>query len=167
MKQGCYEFDPCSIDGSDQLEDEDEVSLDNWKPSPKSQIYRQPSKWRQESNAQGYGYMEPGIDEIKKIRAYLKNKTNDIEIMRQFAINADTLFAIKTNRYDPIEGIIKNQTDVLFKKLELLEKQTRGCQLHLQNIAENVITNDKFIKWIDTLVTEKVGQALEGMSTNG
>lgn len=166
MTQGSYEFDPCSVDGSDQLPDEEEVTLDNWKPSPKKEVFRTPSKWRQELNSQGYGYMEPGLDEIKKIRAYLKNKIDDIEIMQQFAINADTLFAIKANRFDPVEGIINNQTDVLFKKQELLEKRITGCQLLLKNMVENLTTNDKFIKWIDDLVTLKVGQALEGMPSN-
>lgn len=161
MQQGSYEFDPCSIDGSNK--EEDGVTLDNWTPPKKEKLYRQPSKWRTEKNDAAYGYMEPGVDEIKKIRAYLRNRTKDIEIMKQFAINADTLFAIKTNRFDPVEGIIKNQTDVLYKKQEILDKRLETCQKQIKAITKTLSADKQFVQWIENLVEKKVGQAREGM----
>ena len=163
MSQGSYEFDPCSIDGSNEIEDDEFVKIDDWKPSPKSNVFRKASNWRQEVNNQFYGYMEPGLDEIKKIRAYLRNKTRDIEIMEQFGINADTLFAIKTNRFDPVEGIINNQTDVLFKKQEILEKRIEKCRLAQKNQTENLVTDIKFIQWLNGYVDIRIAEALEGM----
>lgn len=124
---GGYDFDPCTLDNS-QHDKEEEVTLDNWKPSEKRPVFRIKSEWRQKQLSEGFGYMNPGIDEIKKIRTYLKNKQSDIEILDQFGINADTLFAIKMNRYDPVEGIIDDQVSLIFTKTNTLEKRIESIK---------------------------------------
>lgn len=168
MTQGSYEFDPCSVDGSDEVEDsEEEVTLDSWKPSPKKDILREPSKWRQEQNSKGYGFMNPGLDEIKKIRHYLRNKRSDLEIMDTFAINADTLFAIKNNRFDAVDGIIDNQTDILFKTTALHERRIDDIKLKIKNQVANLTTDAKFVAWINEMVAAKVAEALKGKKKNG
>lgn len=95
-----YEFDPCSIDDSN---DEEEITLDNWKPTHQQPKIIQ-SKWRKEQIGENLN-QEPSLDDIKKISFYIKKKIPDVEIMQTFGINSDTLVAIKRHRYSPTEGI--------------------------------------------------------------
>src|SRR6185369_10416128 len=88
-----YNFDPCTLDDSQ----DDEVTLDNWKPTPKNDGIIQ-SEWRQKQIGNNFN-QQPGIDELKKIDMYLKKKKSDADIMRAFGINAETLVAIKKNKY--------------------------------------------------------------------
>lgn len=163
MQEATYEFDPAELDGS-QDDPEESVTLDNWKPTPKTHSFRAPSKWRHEMNCRGLGYMEPGLDEIHKIRTYLKNKISDLEIMDQFAINADTLTAIKNNRYDPVDGILENQNQVLQRKCDLLEKRIEDIKKKIKSQVTTLCSDDLFAKWIDERIMATVASAMEGMS---
>jgi len=162
--KGSYEFDPCTVDGS---QDDEEVTLDTWKPTIRNNNFRTKSEWRQKQISEGLGYMNPGLDEIKKIRAYLKNRQSDIEIMEQFGINADTLFAIKMNRYDAVEGIIDDQVSLIFKQCNLLEKRIdtikedkiKGLTKSIQEIIKRLDLIDAFQKQSksrDKSLTERI-----------
>jgi len=162
MQEATYEFDPAELDGS-QDDLESEVTLDNWKPTPKTHNFRTPSKWRNEMNCRGLGYMEPGLDEIHKIRVYLKNKISDLEIMDTFAINADTLSAIKNNRYDPVDGMMENQNQVLQRKCDLLEKRIEDIKKKIKSQVTILCSDALFVQWIDERIAATVASAMEGM----
>ena len=116
MSTATYEFDPCTIDGSDK-----EVTLDNWKPSVKTESAPK-SEWRQKQN-DGKFNQDPGIDELKKITMYLKRKYPDHEIMTIFGISCETLVAIKRNCYSPVEGISLDNQSKIYKEFARLDKK--------------------------------------------
>lgn len=116
--QDSYEFDPCTLDGSDQ--DDDFVSIDDWKPRPKKERVPK-SEWRQVQNA-GRCNVQPGIDDIKKIKMYLKKPYPDIEIMESFGIDAATLIAIKRDKYCPIDGISLDNQSKIYNEFRKIEK---------------------------------------------
>lgn len=116
MSKSSYEFDPCEIDGSNE---EEQITLDSWKPTQhKPKIVA--SKWRQEQIGTNYN-QEPGIDELNKIHMFLKKKAPDSEIMHAFGINAETLIAIKKDKYDPIDGISLDNQSKIYKEFKRLE----------------------------------------------
>jgi len=135
-----YEFDPCTLDDSE----EDDITLDNWKPTPKENKIIQ-SKWRKakigENNNQ-----EPGLDELNKIEMYLKRKSPDSEIMKVFGITAETLVAIKRGRYCPVDGIgLDNLSKIQneFKRLDnALIKTRRG----IEYLAKTLFINTEDLK---------------------
>lgn len=116
MQDESYEFDPSSIDGSDK-----EVTLDTWKPRPKKKSIVK-SEWRQKEINGNYN-QKPGLDEIRKIKDYIKKKYPDHEIMDAFGITSETLVAIKRNCYDPIDGIsLDNQSKIYREFTEINDK---------------------------------------------
>lgn len=119
MTEESYEFDPCSIDGSDQ--EEEVETMDNWKPSIK-QPKIVASQWRQDQIAGNYN-QQPGLDELNKIHMYLKKKASDADIMHAFGINAETLIAIKKEKYDPIDGISLDNQSKIYKEFKRLEEK--------------------------------------------
>lgn len=116
--QDSYEFDPCALDGSDQ--DDDFVSIDDWKPKPKKERVPK-SDWRQLQNA-GRCNVQPGIDDIRKIKYYLKKSMPDVEIMDVFGIDAATLLAIKRDKYCPIDGIALDNQSKIYNEFRKIEK---------------------------------------------
>ena len=146
MSEASYEFDPCSIDGSD-TEEEEQVTLDNWKPSKKAKII--PSKWRQQMIGSNFN-QEPGLDELHKINGFLKKKVPDSEIMNAFGITADTLVAIKKDKYDPIDGISLDNQSKIYKEFRKVEEKMDGFLRGLNYLAETMFIDrkekEKFIK---------------------
>jgi hypothetical protein len=119
MSESSYEFDPCSIDGSDT--DKEEITLDSWKPT-KNESKIVFSKWRQDSIGTNFN-QDPGIDELRKIHMYLKKKVSDSDIMKAFGINCETLVAIKKNKYDPVDGISLDNQSKIYKEFKRLENR--------------------------------------------
>ncbi len=78
-----------------ELED---VSLDEWTPTPKSTSFRVPSQWRREMN-RGKPPSRPSRDDLKKIKAYLSKRVDDKEIIKTFNITKRTLAEIKNGSY--------------------------------------------------------------------
>jgi hypothetical protein len=132
-----YEFDPCSIDGSDK----EEVTLDNWKPT-KYEPKIIASNWRQEAIGTNFN-QEPGIDELKKIRMYLKKKASDSDIMKAFGINAETLVAIKKDKYDPVEGISLDNQSKIYKEFKRLENRIDSLFNGIDHIAECIFITEE------------------------
>lgn len=116
--QDSYEFDPCTLDGSDQ--DDEFVSIDDWKPTPKSQRVPK-SEWRQVQNA-GNHDIQPGIDEINKIKGYVKKRLPDCQILEAFGITAETLVAIKRDKYCPLDGISLDNQSKIYNKFQEVQK---------------------------------------------
>jgi len=146
MSEASYEFDPCSIDGSDQ--EDKPVTLDNWKPTAdKPKIV--PSKWRQDSIGTNFN-QEPGLDELQKIQMFLKKKASDADIMKAFGITAETLIAIKKDKYDPIDGISLDNQSKIYKEFRKIDEKIEGFLRGLNYIAETIFFDkeekDKFKK---------------------
>lgn len=128
--QDSYEFDPCSIDGSD------EISIDNWKPEMRVASVPK-SEWRKIQNDGNYN-QEPGIDELKKIQMYLKRKYPDHQIMDDFGINCETLKAIKGGRYSPVDGISLDNQSKIYKEFIRIDKKINKIFDALKFLADNV-----------------------------
>ena len=129
MGKDYYEIDLDNLDYVDDMdkseEDEDdskdeEVTLDTWSPTKKEAKLIIQSEWRKKSIDDNHN-QEPGLGDLKKINYYVKNNYPDTEIMRAFGIAAETLIAIKTNRYSPVHGISMDNLCKIqeeFKKVE-------------------------------------------------
>lgn len=126
-----YYFDPCSVDGSDQ---DDGVTLDNWKPSAKERTVPK-SKWREEQNAGNFN-QQPGLDELHKIHMYLKKKYPDHQIMDAFGISAETLVAIKRDCYSPVDGISLDNQSKIYKRFNQVDKKLEKIEEALQLLTE-------------------------------
>lgn len=140
MGQRSYEFDPCSIDGSDKQE---EVSLDNWKPSLQKKGIVQ-SEWRKNQIGDNFN-QQPGIDELKKIYSFLRKKASDAEIMRVFGINAETLVAIKKDKYSPVDGISLDNQSKIYKHFKSLEDKIAKLQKMIDVMVDTMFV-DKIAK---------------------
>lgn len=133
MIEESYEFDPCTIDGSDQSTDGFQ-SIDDWKPTPKSKRIPK-SEWRQVAN-QGRFDNKPGLDDIRKIEGFLKKKYDDYDIMETFGINAQTLIAIKTGNYDPIDGISLDNQSKIYREFKEVATDIHNLRMALTMIAD-------------------------------
>jgi hypothetical protein len=129
MSVASYEFDPCSIDGSDK------ITLDNWKPSKKEKILPK-SNWRKAQNNGNFN-QQPGLDELKKIYMHLKRKYPDNQIMDAFGISCETLVAIKRDCYDPVEGISLDNQSKIYKQFAKIEKKMQKMQLAIEYLFDN------------------------------
>ena len=138
--ESSYEFDPCNIDGSDE-EIEEEVTLDNWKPT-KEKPKIVPSKWRQEQIGKNYN-QQPNIDDLKKIHMFLKKKASDADIMHAFGINAETLIAIKKDKYDPVDGISLDNQSKIYKEFKKLEEKIESLFRGINHIADIMFIEKK------------------------
>lgn len=136
-----YEFDPCTLDGSDK---EDEVTLDNWKPTERKPSL-QKSQWRQDQN-NGHCNLEPGIDELAKINMYVKKKYADSEIMSVFGINSETLVAIKRGCYSPVDGISLDNQSKIYKEFARIDKKLSTFLDAFKFIADNLFTDKESSK---------------------
>ncbi len=135
-----YDFDPCTLDGSD-LDEDDDVSIDRWKPTvlrPKIVA----SEWRKNSIGTNYN-QEPGLDELRKIQMFLKKKASDSDIMDAFGINAETLIAIKKDKYDPVYGISLDNQSKIYKEFSKIENKIDGFLRGLNYIAEIMFIDKK------------------------
>lgn len=141
MSEASYEFDPCSLDGSDKEAPKEKVTLDNWKPTEyKPKIVA--SKWRQESIGTNFN-QQPGIDELHKILMYLKKKASDADIMHAFGISAETLIAIKKDKYDPVDGISLDNQSKIYKEFKRLEDRIDSLLRGINHIAKCIFIDKK------------------------
>lgn len=97
---------------------DEEVTFVNWKPSQKKPNIVQ-SQWRKEQIGNNYN-QQPGLDGIRKIQSYLKKKVPDAEIMQAFGISAETLIAIKLDKYDPVSGISLDNQSKIYKEFKII-----------------------------------------------
>lgn len=138
MKQELYEFDPCLIDGSDNQEEDEEITLDNWKPTAKRKKIMQ-SEWRK--NEIGHDYnQQPSLDDMRKIKMHLNKDVSDGEIMQVFGINCETLLAIKKDNYCPVDGIKLDNLSKIYKHFDYIEKK-----LHYLKRANNYMSKLLFM----------------------
>jgi hypothetical protein len=128
MPKNYYTFDPAELDGSqddntdkEDLEEE-KITLDNWKPTKKEPDTLKQSEWRKLQNGNNFN-QEPGIDELKKIEMYLKKKKADAEIMNAFGINAETLIAIKRDKYCPVHGIHLDNLSKIYQEFKSIDQK--------------------------------------------
>jgi hypothetical protein len=115
-----YEDSDLEVGNKRKLIDEenDGITLDNWQPSiKKSKIIQ--SEWRKKANNGNYN-IKPDLDDLLKIRKYLKNGYADYEIMQAFGLSSEIFLAIKKNKYCPVEGILQ---DNLTERLEKFESK--------------------------------------------
>ena len=145
MGERSYEFDPCSVDGSDK---EEPVTLDNWKPKAKKKVIVQ-SEWRKNQIGDNFN-QQPGIDELKKIYMFLKKKASDAEIMQTFGIAAETLVAIKKDKYSPVDGISLDNQSKIYKEFKALTEQIAGLKRMVDVMADTMfvdkVSKDEFKK---------------------
>ncbi len=134
-----YDFDPCTIDGSDEIEDE--ITLDNWKPTPKNNKLIQ-SKWRKEQIGNKFN-QEPGLDDLNKINMYLKKKYPDSEIMHVFGITAETLVAIKNERYCPVDGISMDNLSKIHAEFNRLDRGFTKVRRGIEYLANTLFIDKK------------------------
>lgn len=78
------------------------VSLDDWKPTPKSTTFRVPSQWRKRQNEKSVE-CHPDNDELRKIKAHIKHGISDDQIVEIFNISSFTLKKIKRGKYSMYE----------------------------------------------------------------
>lgn len=78
----------------------DKITLDNWTPTFKKRDII-PSKWRKEQV--GYNkFYKPTLDDLRKIKMYIKRGVADNEITKAFCISQKRLDEIKNNEYSPV-----------------------------------------------------------------
>lgn len=75
----------------------DEITLDNWKPSPKKEGSIR-SKWRSEQY-KGKKYVQPGYSEVRRIRCLLSKGVSDRQVCEAYMLSGRTLSAIKRGEY--------------------------------------------------------------------
>lgn len=126
MSEGSYYFDPTEIDN---LDEDGEESLDNWKPKAKKQELTQ-SEWRKNQIGDNFN-QEPGLDDLDKIHSLIRKKAPDSEIMRVFGINAHTLIAIKERRYCPVDGISLNNLSKIHAEFNKVERRADRLWDHI------------------------------------
>lgn len=150
MKEKSYEFDPCSIDSSDNQE----VTLDNWKPSTK-QPHLISSKWRQEQINGNYN-QAPGIDEVNKIKTALKKKYPDHEIMQAYGVNSQTLTAIKEGRYHPTTGVKFDNPTKVFNEFKRMENKLYGIKCAFEYLSQIIFMDKKEQRQFLQILNKKV-----------
>jgi hypothetical protein len=141
MSEGCYEFDPCTLDES---QDDEEVTLDNWKPSPKKKGIIK-SEWRQKQIGTNFN-QQPGIDDLRKIEVHLKKNKSDADIMSTFGINAQTLIAIKKNKYCPIDGISMDNLSKIYSEFKSIRTAIVKLQRSANYFAEILFIEKEDLK---------------------
>jgi len=141
--ENSYEFDPCSIEENNE---DEEVSLDNWKPRKKEKTIIQ-SEWRKNQIGNDFN-QQPGLDDLNKIQMYLKKNRPDAEIMKAFGVSAEMLVAIKKENYSPVEGISCDNLSKIqneFKKInKTIMQLKRGVDYITKAIFQNKNELNKF-----------------------
>lgn len=121
--------------------EEEPVTLDNWKPTEhKPKIIA--SQWRQDAIGTNFN-QQPGLDELNKIHMYLKKKASDSDIMKAFGINAETLVAIKKDKYDPVDGISLDNQSKIYKEFKRLEDRMDSLLRGIDYISECMFSSKK------------------------
>lgn len=132
---------------------DNDVTLDNWKPREK-QATLVCSQWRQDQIGDDFN-QQPSIDDLHKIQMHLKKKIPDLDIMKAFGINAQTLVAIKKEKYDPVDGISLDNQSKIYKEFQLLKEQIDGLFNGLNFIADMVCNyRDEKVKFRHSMKTK-------------
>jgi hypothetical protein len=74
---------------------------------------------------------------------YLKKKASDSDIMKAFGINAETLVAIKKDKYDPVEGISLDNQSKIYKEFKRLENRIDSLFNGIDHIAECIFITEE------------------------
>lgn len=137
MSERSYDFDPCSIDGSDQ----EEETIDTWKPKNHKKAIVQ-SEWRKNKIGKDFNQM-PDLDDLRKIYMFMKKKVSDAEIMQTFGITAETLVSIKEDRYHPVDGIELSHLSKIYKEFDRLEEKIDKVMRGLKYIADIMFVDEE------------------------
>lgn len=137
MSEASYEFDPCSIDGSD----EEELSIDTWKPKTHKKPIVQ-SEWRKNRIGKDFNQL-PDLDDLRKIYMFMKKKVSDAEIMQTFGITAETLVSIKEDRYHPVDGMELSNLSKIYKEFDRLEEKIDKVWRGVKFIADTMFVDDE------------------------
>ena len=135
MMDELYEFDLDSLDDTDIDDGYSIVSLDDWEPEKKTKTVPK-SQWRSDYK-DADPCQRPGLDEIRKINFYIKNKYPDHQIMDSFGISAEILVAIKSRNYCPVDGISLDNLSKIQKEFEKIDKKIELIYKALQFFADN------------------------------
>jgi hypothetical protein len=169
MKNGLSKVDVYTYEDSDEvvknntrfLEDQDNVSLDDWKPT-ESKYKIISSDWRKNEIGDNFN-QRPELDDLLKIRKYLKKEVPDYQIMEAFGISSDILLAIKKDKYCPVEGILK---DLYSQQIDDFKKQInsdfRDIKKKVAVIAKqlDILAKTETPKNVKTRAEENYVQAL-------
>lgn len=79
------------------------ITLENWKPEHREKKIIM-SEWRKRQNARYQSIKMPNFCDYVKIKNFLKNKVEDSEIIRIFAISQSLLDKIKTRPFHQINN---------------------------------------------------------------
>jgi hypothetical protein len=82
-----------------------EESIDDWARSPTSKMTIPKSEWRQKQHT-GNHNQRPGLDDVRKIKRFIKRGHFDHDIMDAFDISERTLLMIKCNAYQPVGSLL-------------------------------------------------------------
>tara|TARA_R110000868_G_scaffold177028_6_gene415277 strand:+ start:274 stop:816 length:543 start_codon:yes stop_codon:yes gene_type:complete len=112
--------------------DEEVMSLDDWKPAPKKNVFRAPSKWRARQNKEFTANHFPDTDEFNKIKSYLKHGVKDDEITKTFNVSSKTLAKIKSGQFFPIGSIdsYNQEIQLILAKSKVKIYENRPSSLH-------------------------------------
>ena len=138
-------------------QDDDDITLDNWEPSPKTNEIAQ-SNWRKELIGDDIN-QQPSIDDLRKIKMYLGKDAADSDIMKKFGITAETLVAIKKDKYCPVDGIKLDNLSKIHKHFDYIEKKlhylTRANNYMSKLLFVDDISMKKFINYSNKKAWEK------------
>lgn len=81
----------------------DFVSIDDWKPTERNSVFRNPSEWRKLQNSKYFDVL-PDSDDLRKIKAHLKANISKDEIIKIFGISSLTFKRIKLGKYSMHES---------------------------------------------------------------
>lgn len=169
MIEDSYYFDPTILDGSDlDLDNENQVtkkegihdfvSIDEWKPTVKKEKKITPSAWRQKQIGDDYN-QQPGIDELHKIQQYIKKKYPDAEIMNAFGLRAETMKAIREDRYCPVDGIELDNLSKIYIQFQIIKKDISDLHKSTTFILDTLFPkgnkNEAFVKYKNKLKEKK------------
>ena len=147
-----------------EIHKDDEITLDNWKPSPPAKKLIQ-SEWRKNQIGENYN-QEVFRDDLKKIQAAIQKKFPDHEIMQTFGINAQTLVDIKERWVNPENGVMKGSLNTMAdgssdfgsikKTISAIQTRLYGIGCAFRELAkilfEDKETQEEFLKLLEKSV---------------
>ena len=115
-----------------------ETGIDDWKPSEKPNGISQ-AEWRKKQIGTDYD-QTPTLDDFKKIKMFLKKNHSDAEIMGVFGITANTLMAIKEDRYCPVDGIELDNLSKIYNEFQRVDKRANKLEVSLKYLIKFLFT---------------------------
>lgn len=117
-------------------------SIEDWRPSVIKRRTVPISAWRQAQIAGNYN-QKVGARDLKKIQGFIKRGAPEFEILESFGISAETLIAIKKNRYEAGTGIVDDRVEFVLEDIKPLLKKAHKYRKALDSIAVNLFPNHK------------------------